>query len=174
MRLIARLANLTDYDTSEVKMEKLATLLKNVSSRDPEAVALLATHLGASKKSGSSQELPAAAMLKRRRMTLNTLIISLFLLLANDGPVLIVFEDLHWMDPTTEEFLDLLIDQIKGHPIFLICTSRSEVSPHWKNAQPVALDRLTKPETVQFSFDCSFIERRLRRHQILQGHLPPT
>ena len=150
MRSIARIAGLSDEDTPELKMEKLAALFESRGARDSEAITLLATHLGASKESGTAQEIPIAARLKRRRMMLNALIINFFLELARDTPVLIVFEDLHWMDPTTAEFLDMLLEQIRGHSILLICTFRSEFSPRWKDAELVVLDRLTRTETVEF------------------------
>jgi len=150
MTSIARIAGLSEEDTSELKMEKLAALFKSRGAHDSEAITLLATHLGASTKSGTGPEIPIAARLKRRRMMLNTLVINLFLVLARDTPVLIVFEDLHWMDPTTAEFLDMLLERIRGHSILLICTFRSEFSPRWKDAEVVVLDRLTKTETAEF------------------------
>jgi predicted ATPase len=131
-------------------MEKLTALFKSRGAHDSEAITLLATHLGASKESGTGQEIPIAARLKRRRMMLNALVINFFLVLARDNPVLIVFEDLHWMDPTTAEFLDMLLEQIRGHSILLICTFRSEFSPRWKDAELVVLDRLTRTEAVEF------------------------
>jgi class 3 adenylate cyclase/tetratricopeptide (TPR) repeat protein len=150
MRSIARIAGLSDEDAPELKMEKLTALFKSSDAHDSEAIALLAAHLGASKEGGTGQEIPIAARLKRRRMMLNALIINFFVALARDNPVLIVFEDLHWMDPTTAEFLDMLLEQIRGHSILLICTFRSEFSPRWKDVELVVLDRLTKTETAEF------------------------
>lgn len=150
MRSIARIAGLSDEDSPELKTEKLTFLFKDIGTHGSEAFTLLAAHLGASKESGAGQEIPIGERLKRRRMMLNALVINFFLSLARNHPVLIVFEDIHWMDPTTAEFLDMLIDQIRGHSILVICTFRSEFSPRWQNAELVALDRLSKPETAQF------------------------
>jgi len=149
MRSIARIAGLSDEDTSELKIEKLAALFESCGAHDTEAITLLATHLGASQKAETGQEIPIAARLKRRRMMLNALIINFFLFLARDNPVLVVFEDIHWMDPTTAEFLDMLVERIRGHSILLICTFRPEFSPSWKDAKLVVLDRLTKIETAE-------------------------
>jgi class 3 adenylate cyclase/tetratricopeptide (TPR) repeat protein len=148
MRSIARIAGLSDEHTSELKMQKLSALFKNDGAHNAEAIALLAAHLGASKEDGPGQGITTGA--KRRRMMLNALIIDFFLMLARSDPVLIVFEDLHWMDPTTSEFLDMLLEQIRGHSILLICTFRPEFSPRWQDAELVVLDRLTKTETVEF------------------------
>jgi predicted ATPase len=85
IRSIARIAGLSDEDASELKMEKLAALFKGRGAHDSEAITLLATHLGASKESGTGQEIPIAARLKRRRMMLNALVINFFLRLARDN-----------------------------------------------------------------------------------------
>lgn len=51
--------------------------------------------------------------------------------LVEQGPAILVFEDLQWIDPTTQELLDALIDKISAWPIFLICTSRPDFKAHW-------------------------------------------
>ena len=43
--------------------------------------------------------------------------------LARSRPLLMVFEDAHWIDPTTRELMDLTIDRIKRLPVLLIVTS---------------------------------------------------
>jgi class 3 adenylate cyclase/tetratricopeptide (TPR) repeat protein len=150
MRTIARLTGLSDRDTSEEIVRKLEHLFKNDGVQDSEAIALLGTHLGASKSGGAIQGLPTAARLKRRRMILNAFIIKFIITLAKNDRVLILFEDLHWMDPTTAEFLDLLVEEARAHSILIICTTRAASSPAWGNAEQVFLDRLTRSESVQF------------------------
>ena len=49
--------------------------------------------------------------------------------LARRQPVLSVFEDLHWADPTTLELLDRLIARIAGERVVVLLTSRSDI-PH--------------------------------------------
>ena len=41
--------------------------------------------------------------------------------LAQTKPVLMIFEDLHWIDPTTQELLDLFIQRIDRLPVLLDC-----------------------------------------------------
>ena len=43
---------------------------------------------------------------------------------AAEKPVLMVFEDLHWVDPTSQELLDTLLDQITDQPIMILATAR--------------------------------------------------
>src|SRR5215472_11298792 len=46
--------------------------------------------------------------------------------LARQQPVLLIFEDLHWIDPTSREFLDLVFARIDDLPALLVATFRPE------------------------------------------------
>src|SRR5438067_7771019 len=65
--------------------------------------------------------------------------------LVRQQPVLMIFEDLHWIDPTTREFLDLVLARIDRLPVLLVATFRPEFLPPW-TGQPhvtaIALNRL--------------------------------
>jgi class 3 adenylate cyclase/predicted ATPase len=67
--------------------------------------------------------------------------------LAHDEPVLMVFEDAHWIDPTSREVLDLLVDTLQDTSILLILTSRSEFQPSWhadSHITTLTLNRLSR------------------------------
>src|SRR5215467_6972959 len=49
--------------------------------------------------------------------------------LARTQPVLMIFEDLHWIDPTSREFLDLVMAGIEGLPVLVVATFRPEFQP---------------------------------------------
>ena len=51
--------------------------------------------------------------------------------LATHQPVLVVFEDVHWVDPSTLEMIGQLIERIERLPILVIMTFRPEFSPPW-------------------------------------------
>jgi class 3 adenylate cyclase len=51
--------------------------------------------------------------------------------LAGKQPVLMIFEDLHWIDPTSREFLDLLLARIERLAVLLVATFRPEFQPPW-------------------------------------------
>ena len=60
-----------------------------------------------------------------------------------------VFEDLHWIDPTSLELLSLAIDQIKSQRLLLLATTRPEFTPPWpshRHISTIALTRLDKTE----------------------------
>jgi len=51
--------------------------------------------------------------------------------LAKRRPVLMVFEDVHWIDPTSRELLDLTFDRVRLLPVLLIVTFRPEFRHAW-------------------------------------------
>ena len=65
--------------------------------------------------------------------------------LARGQPVLMVFEDAHWIDPTSRELLDLTVERVPSLPVLLVVTFRPEFQPPW-TGQPhvtmLALNRL--------------------------------
>ena len=79
-------------------------------------------------------------------------ILTLLLALAARKPVLLVVEDLHWLDPSTLELLGLLIDQVPTANFLLLTAARPSFQPPW-GARPhinaLRLGRLTRTEIGQ-------------------------
>ena len=70
--------------------------------------------------------------------------------LATHGPLLMIFEDVHWIDPTSLEILGLAVDRIKTLPALLIITFRPEFNAPWVGQSHVAsltLSRLGAHDT---------------------------
>ncbi len=66
-------------------------------------------------------------------------------------PVLLVVEDLHWIDRVSEEFLARLVENIQGAPLALVCTYRPGYQAPWMQASyatQLALPRLTLAESL--------------------------
>ena len=59
-------------------------------------------------------------------------------------PVLMIFEDVHWSDPTTRELLDLLIERAPAVPLLVIMTFRPEFSPPWVGRPHVTMLTLNR------------------------------
>ena len=53
-------------------------------------------------------------------------LVQLFVTIANDGGLMLTFDDIHWADPATLQFLHQLAVRIVNRPVFLVCTYRSE------------------------------------------------
>jgi tetratricopeptide (TPR) repeat protein len=90
--------------------------------------------------------LPNFSPQRKKERTLEALIHQLDGL-ARQQPVLMVFEDAHWVDPTSRELLDLTIERVRNLPVLLIVTFRPEFHPPWTGQPQVtmlALNRLDR------------------------------
>ena len=71
------------------------------------------------------------------------------MLQSDTQPLLAVFEDLHWVDPTTLELLDMMLDAIADQPIMILATARPTFE-HGFGGHPIvtrfALNRLGKDQ----------------------------
>jgi predicted ATPase len=69
-------------------------------------------------------------------------------------PVLMIFEDLHWMDPSSRELVDRMIEQVEHCPVLLVGSFRPEFQPPWAGQSHVTvltlprLDRHGTPSMV--------------------------
>jgi predicted ATPase len=85
---------------------------------------------------------------RQRRKTLESLV-TILLELAEPEPVLFILEDLHWTDPTTLEFLGLLLDHIPTVPIYVLLTCRPEFQLSWHHCASlteVTINRLSREQ----------------------------
>ncbi len=64
--------------------------------------------------------------------------------LARRQPVIMVFEDAHWSDPTSRELLDLTVERVRGLPVLLIVTFRPEFQPPWTGQPQVSMLTLNR------------------------------
>src|SRR5262245_48582764 len=135
-------------DTPERKLDRLEALLARENRNVVWDAALLADLL--SIPSGSRYSSLDLSPQKRKEETLGTLLAQLDGLAAR-LPVLTIFEDAHWIDPTSLELLERTIDRIQGLPVLLIVTARPEFAPPWTGRPQVTvhpLNRLTRREGV--------------------------
>lgn len=75
-------------------------------------------------------------------------------LTTTNNPTVLVVEDLHWIDPTTIELLDLIVEQAPGLPLLVLLTYRPEYTPpaRWMGLECVsqlALSKLDRAEVEQ-------------------------
>jgi class 3 adenylate cyclase/predicted ATPase len=72
--------------------------------------------------------------------------------LAERRPLLMLFEDAHWIDPTSIELLGLMIDRIQRLPVLLMITFRPEFAPPWTgyaHVTSLTLSRLGQRQGAQ-------------------------
>jgi class 3 adenylate cyclase/tetratricopeptide (TPR) repeat protein len=68
---------------------------------------------------------------------------------ARRQPSVILFEDLHWADPTTLDVLDLLIDRVRSFPLLVVLTHRPEFPSRWSQHGHVTALNLAKLTRAQ-------------------------
>ena len=69
---------------------------------------------------------------------------------ARKQPSVMLFEDVHWADPTTLEVLDLLIDRVRAIPLLIVLTHRPEFQSRWAQHGHVTglnLSKLTRAQS---------------------------
>src|SRR5215813_10198762 len=112
-------------DTADARLGKLRALLVP-GTRDDDDIALLSELLS----------LPSSAVdlnlsERRKREKLLEALLNQFEAKARHRPVLMVFEDAHWIDPTSRELLDLSVDRVRHLPVLLLITFRPEFRAPW-------------------------------------------
>jgi predicted ATPase len=144
---LGRAAGFAHGDPPASRMEKLETLLARAEPSG-EDVALLADLL--SLPASDSYPLPNLSPQRKKERTLEALIRQLEGLLRLQ-PVVLVFEDAHWIDPTSCELLDLTVERVRSLPVLLLVTFRPEFQPPWTGQPQVtmlALNRLDRRDRI--------------------------
>jgi predicted ATPase len=125
---LERAAGFRRDDTSEQRLEKLEAVLLQATNDISEIAPLLADLL--SIPTGRRYHTVDLTPQKRKEKTLEALVAQVDGVSARES-VLLVFEDVHWSDPTTRESLDLLIDRVPSIRALAIITFRPEFTPTW-------------------------------------------
>jgi class 3 adenylate cyclase/predicted ATPase len=130
-------------DPPAVKLNKLKVLLA-LAARPDEDVAFLADLL--SLPVSEHHPLPDLSPQRKKERTLEALIRQLEGL-ARQQPIVAVFEDAHWMDPTSLELLDITVERVRSLRVLLVVTFRPDFQPPWIGQPQVtmlALNRLDR------------------------------
>ena len=122
-----RAAGLAHDDTAQAKLDKLDALL--APSFTPRQDAALIAELLSLPSDGRYPTLELAPQ-QRRQRTLEALTAQIEAL-TRQSPVLMIFEDAHWIDPTSLETLGRAVDRIRTLGVLLIVTYRPEFEPPW-------------------------------------------
>jgi class 3 adenylate cyclase/predicted ATPase len=136
---LERAAGLEREDTPEAKLGKLEALVAPTTPAQ-EDLALLAELLSLQ---GARSTPPDLSPQRKREKTFEALLRQLELL-ARQKPVLVIFEDVHWIDPSSRELLDLLIERVRRLPVLLLITFRPEFQSPWTGQPHVTLLALTR------------------------------
>jgi class 3 adenylate cyclase/tetratricopeptide (TPR) repeat protein len=137
---IERLAGFSPIDQSDEKLNKLQAALSPFQPGEDD-LSLISDLLSLSV---SDRLVPAIyTPLKKKEKTLET-ICRWMEHVAAERPLLIIFEDMHWADPTTCELVDLIIGRLLTQRILLIFTTRPELVSPWVGQSGVTLITLNR------------------------------
>jgi TOMM system kinase/cyclase fusion protein len=146
IELLQRVLQLQRAHSPKEKLARLEETLAHYYISQPDIIPLLASLLSLPLPERHPPLVLSAQ--QQRQKTLEALL-RILLTLARDQPVLFIVEDLHWVDPSTLELVNLLIDQIATVRILILLTSRPEFRPPWgfrAHVTPVMLSRLSRTQ----------------------------
>ncbi|MBV8118438.1 MAG: AAA family ATPase [Alphaproteobacteria bacterium] len=137
---LGRASGFAPDDPPAVSLAKLEALLARGAPAD-EDVAFIVDLL--SLPASERHPLPNLSPQRKKERTLEALIRQLEGL-ARRQPVLMIFEDAHWVDPTSRELLDLTIERVRNLPVLVIVTFRPEFEPVWTGQPQVRMLTLNR------------------------------
>jgi class 3 adenylate cyclase len=138
---LERAAGFRREDTPEQRLDKLEAVLALATNDLDQATPLIANLLAIP----TGERYPPLTLTpqKRKEKTLYALLAQAEGLAARQ-PVLMIYEDVHWVDPTTREFLDLLTDRLTTLRVLVIITFRPEFAAPWLGRSHITLLSLSR------------------------------
>ncbi|MEM7251705.1 MAG: protein kinase [Pseudomonadota bacterium] len=152
---IAGVAGINTDDSTVAKLKKLEALLERMEMGSVENNALIASLLNVD--AGDRYPPSADSPARQRTLTLQMLEAQLKWL-ASQNPVLVIFEDLHWVDATSIDLLTQLIENLHDMPVLMVLTCRPEFAPPWAGEAHVTVEtckRLTDAQALAIIDDVS-------------------
>jgi class 3 adenylate cyclase/predicted ATPase len=145
---LERVLEFAPEDTDEQHLDKIEGLLAQYGHDRASVVPLIADLLGVAFESRYPPlDLPPD---RQRQLAIDTLVDS-WRTRADHQPVLIVVEDLHWVDPSTLDLLTQLLDRVLESRQLVILSSRPEFTPPWEvgpRLERLDLERLDRQASV--------------------------
>jgi class 3 adenylate cyclase/predicted ATPase len=127
-------------DSLEMRGSKLHDYLCSVFNVQDEAVSLIATLMSLS----GGRHAPLDMAPQRIKRSTVAAFVERISLLSCRNPLVMVVEDVHWIDPSSLEVLDALMEKIQSLPVLMIMTHRPEFSTQWDNYGHVTMHSLNR------------------------------
>ena len=132
-------AGIIRTDSGAQKLDKLEAILAGSTDSMSEAAALMAELLSVPFGNRYPPLQITEPVQKRRTMDL---LEEQLVLLSARGPVLVIFEDAHWIDPTSIELMNRLVRRVVDLPVMIIVTYRPEFTPSWSDLDHATILKL--------------------------------
>ena len=146
---LERAARFEPADSDQAKLAKLENFLALSAQEGANTVALFAELLSIS--TGDRYH-PLSLSPQRRKELVLECVIALLVRLAATEPVLMILEDAHWVDPTTRELFDIVIERVRDLHVLLVLTYRPEFVPPWlgrSHVTTLTLNQLGRRENAR-------------------------
>lgn len=130
-------------------MSKLEALLTQSTEEVADAAPLLAALLSVP---ADDRYQPLELSPHRQKKRMLEVLVDQLIGLAARQPVLVVYEDVHWADPTSLELLDLVVNRVQDSPVLVLITFRTEFLPPWTRYPHVTvltLGRLSRRQAAE-------------------------
>lgn len=140
---------LTEADPAELRLAALEAVMARLQPGDPDTVALFANLLNI--PTGTRYPLPILSPAELRRRILAA-IVQATVHLARERPLFLLFEDVHWADPTSMTLLSMIIASLRTVQAFVLVTARPAIEPDWVAINRIAtldLDHLDPSSTTE-------------------------
>jgi len=140
-------ANLLPDDSPSLALVKVTKLLEQ-----PEQVKIIADLLAIPGEDNVGT-LPLETPAEHKQRAFSALL-SILLRNTERGPLVLAIEDAHWLDPTSAELVNLVIDRIQPLPVLLIVTFRPEFTPPWSSRghmTTLTLNRLSRADSLRLA-----------------------
>ncbi|NKK03212.1 AAA family ATPase [Rhizobium leguminosarum bv. viciae] len=148
--IVERLSRVASFDPADdrcIRLEKFRALVRRYGESPSEVGAIYAELL--SLDLGDEFRPPDLSAHQRKELLVRTLANRL-LLAAKIAPVLLVFEDAHWIDPSTSEVLREFVSRLHGIAALVVVTHRPEWRADWASglaqATTLSIGRLTRQQ----------------------------
>ena len=145
---LERAAAFERHDLPETKLEKIVSLLGSAAEQHTD-VQLLAELL--SIPIGNRSSTVNWSPQRKKEKTFEALLRQLDIR-SRQQPVLLLYEDVHWIDPSSRELLDMTVDRVARLPVLLLITFRPEFVPPWTgqaHLTTLTLNRLGQREPLR-------------------------
>jgi class 3 adenylate cyclase/predicted ATPase len=138
---IKQAAQVTTHDSNADKLTKLNAYFAGLVDDSTELALLTANLLSIPTENNHELSQLTPQQIKNRTITK---LVDMLLALSVQRPTLCVFEDVHWLDPSTLELLELAISRIDHASILLVISCRPEFRPAWFTRADVTMHSLTR------------------------------
>jgi predicted ATPase/class 3 adenylate cyclase len=149
IRQLERAAGMVRTDSAAQKLDRLESILEGPAETRNEDVSLLAALM--SIPSGERYPHLQITELVQKQRTMELLEEQL-VLISRRAPVLVIFEDAHWIDPSSLELMNSAIRRMANLPVMMIVTHRPEFPSPWLDlghATVLKLNQLGRSQVIE-------------------------